>query len=186
MFSAICEELGGIFAICLILVCMSCFIMFINISMKLTNRFYRLVALGLGTTYAVQVFLTIGGATKLIPLTGVTLPLVSYGGSSVLSTLILFAIVQGLYMLRRDEEEQDEEERRKNSGSIKIREIRLDSEKQEISTDRKRNTELVIVTYVFVFLFLLMAGYMIWLNAAERKELQAMSTIQSRIPHPRM
>lgn len=61
----------------------------------------------------------------------------------------------------------------KNSGSIKIREIRLDSEKQEISTDRKRNTELVIVTYVFVFLFLLMAGYMIWLNAAERKELQA-------------
>ena len=113
MFSAICEELGGIFAICLILVCMSCFIMFINISMKLTNRFYRLVALGLGTTYAVQVFLTKGGATKLIPLTGVTLPLVSYGGSSVLSTLILFAIVQGLYMLRRDEEEQDEEERRK-------------------------------------------------------------------------
>lgn len=111
MFSAISEELGGIFAICLILVCMSCFIMFINISMKLTNRFYRLVALGLGTAYAVQVFLTIGGVTKLIPLTGVTLPLVSYGGSSVLSTLIMFAIVQGLYMLRRDEEDKDEEER---------------------------------------------------------------------------
>ena len=111
MFSAIAEELGGIFAVCLILVCMSCFIMFINISMKLTNRFYRLVALGLGTAYAVQVFLTIGGVTKLIPLTGVTLPMVSYGGSSVLSTLIMFAIVQGLYMLRRDEEDKDEEER---------------------------------------------------------------------------
>ncbi|MDO5346163.1 MAG: FtsW/RodA/SpoVE family cell cycle protein [Lachnospiraceae bacterium] len=111
MFSAIAEELGGIFAICLILVCMSCFIMFINIAMKLTNRFYRLVALGLGTAYAVQVFLTIGGVTKLIPLTGVTLPLVSYGGSSVLSTLAMFAIVQGLYMLRRDEEDKDEEER---------------------------------------------------------------------------
>lgn len=111
MFSAITEELGGIFSICLLLVCMSCFIMFINISMKLTNRFYRLVALGLGTTYAVQVFLTVGGGMKLIPLTGVTLPLVSYGGSSVLSTLIMFAIVQGLYMLRRDEEDKDEEER---------------------------------------------------------------------------
>lgn len=111
MFSAITEELGSIFSICLILVCMSCFIMFINISMKLTNRFYRLVALGLGTTYAAQIFLTIGGVTKLIPLTGVTLPLVSYGGSSVLSTLIMFAIVQGLYMLRRDEEDKDEEER---------------------------------------------------------------------------
>ena len=111
MFAAISEELGAVFAICLILICLSCFIMFINIAMKLTNRFYRLVALGLGTTYAMQVFLTIGGTTKLIPLTGVTLPLVSYGGSSVLSTLIMFAIVQGLYMLRVDEEKENEKER---------------------------------------------------------------------------
>ncbi|HIR77302.1 MAG TPA: FtsW/RodA/SpoVE family cell cycle protein [Candidatus Choladousia intestinipullorum] len=104
MFSAIAEELGSIFGICLLLVCMSCFIMFINISMQLTNRFYRLVAVGLGTTYAVQVFLTVGGGIKLIPMTGVTLPLVSYGGSSMMSTQIMFAIVQGLYMLQRDEE----------------------------------------------------------------------------------
>ncbi|MBO7709655.1 MAG: FtsW/RodA/SpoVE family cell cycle protein, partial [Lachnospiraceae bacterium] len=109
MFSAIAEEMGTIFGVCLILVCMSCFIMFINIAMKLTNRFYRLVALGLGTTYAVQVFLTIGGGTKLIPMTGVTLPLVSYGGSSALSTIVIFAIVQGLYMLRVDEERKDEQ-----------------------------------------------------------------------------
>ncbi len=111
MFSAICEELGGIFGICLILVCMSCFIMFVNISMQLSNRFYRLVAVGLGSTYAVQIFLTIGGGIKLIPLTGVTLPLVSYGGSSMLSTLIMFSIVQGLYMLQRDEERKDAEKR---------------------------------------------------------------------------
>ena len=108
LFSAIVEEFGIIFGICLILICMSCFIMFINIAMKLSNRFYRLVALGLGTTYAVQVFLTIGGGTKLIPMTGVTLPLVSYGGSSALSTIIIFAIIQGLYMLRVDEEKKDE------------------------------------------------------------------------------
>lgn len=111
MFSAICEELGSIFGICLILVCMSCFIMFVNIAMQLTNRFYRLVAVGLGSTYAVQVFLTVGGGIKLIPLTGVTLPLVSYGGSSMLSTLIMFSIVQGLYMLQRDEEAQAEQKR---------------------------------------------------------------------------
>ncbi|MCD7737223.1 MAG: FtsW/RodA/SpoVE family cell cycle protein [Lachnospiraceae bacterium] len=109
IFAAIAEELGGIFGICLILTCMSCFIMFINIGMQLTNRYYRLVAVGLGTTYGVQVFLTIGGTIKLIPLTGVTLPLVSYGGSSVLSTLIMFAIVQGLYMLRNDEEASREQ-----------------------------------------------------------------------------
>ena len=117
MFSAITEELGAIFSICLILVCMSCYIMIINIAMKLSNRFYRMVALGLGTTYAVQVFLTIGGGMKLIPLTGVTLPLVSYGGSSALSTIAMFAIVQGLYMLRRDEEIRDEERRRPKQGT---------------------------------------------------------------------
>ena len=111
MFSAICEELGCVFGICLILVCMSCFIMFVNIAMQLTNRYYRLVAVGLGTTYAVQTFLTVGGTIKLIPLTGVTLPLVSYGGSSMLSTLIMFAIVQGLYMLQRDEEYKVEQKK---------------------------------------------------------------------------
>lgn len=111
MFSAIAEELGSIFGICLILVCMSCFIMFVNISMQLTNRFYRLVAVGLGTTYATQIFLTVGGGIKLIPLTGVTFPLVSYGGSSMLSTLIMFSIVQGLYMLQRDEEVKNEQKR---------------------------------------------------------------------------
>lgn len=86
---------------------MAVFLMFINVAMKLGNRFYRLAALGLGVTYATQVFLTIGGGTKLIPMTGVTLPLVSYGGSSVLSTILMFAIVQGLYMLRGDEVQEE-------------------------------------------------------------------------------
>lgn len=111
MFAAITEELGGIFSICLILICMSCFIMFVNIAMKLEEDFYRYVAFGLGCLYGVQVFLTVGGAMKMIPMTGVTLPLISTGGSSLLSTLISFAIIQGLYILREDEEEElDEEE----------------------------------------------------------------------------
>lgn len=117
MFAAIAEELGGIFAICLILICMSCYIMFVNIAMRLSNRFYRLVALGLGTMYAVQVFLTIGGAMKFIPMTGVTLPLVSYGGSSMLSTVLMFSIIQGLYILREDEEEQIERDRERELES---------------------------------------------------------------------
>ena len=110
MFAAIVEELGGIFAICLILICMSCFIMFVNISMKLEEDFYRYVAFGLGCLYGVQVFLTVGGAMKMIPMTGVTLPLISTGGSSLLSTLASFSIIQGLYILREDEENRFEEE----------------------------------------------------------------------------
>ena len=118
MFSAIMEEMGGIFGICLILTCLAVFIMFVNVAMKLESRFYRLAAVGFGTTYATQVFLTIGGGTKLIPMTGVTLPLVSYGGSSMLSTLMMIAIVQGLYMLRSDEvkEEYETEKHSETSG----------------------------------------------------------------------
>ena len=48
-------------------------------------------------------FLTIGGAIKLVPMTGVTLPFVSYGGSSILSSLIVFALINGMYNMRQNE-----------------------------------------------------------------------------------
>lgn len=116
IFSAISEELGGIFAICLIMVCISCFLMFLNIAMQMKEQFYKLVALGLGTVYAFQVFLTIGGVTKFIPSTGVTLPLVSYGGSSLLATMMLFAVIQGLYILRQDEGENNARKKQRKTG----------------------------------------------------------------------
>ncbi|MGN0383038.1 MAG: FtsW/RodA/SpoVE family cell cycle protein [Eubacterium sp.] len=96
IFSAIAEEFGGFFALLLILLCLCCLMNFIYTAMKQKDLFYKLIALGLGVGYAIQVILTIGGAIKMIPSTGVTLPLVSYGGSSALSTLIIFAIIQGL------------------------------------------------------------------------------------------
>lgn len=103
IFSAVCEELGIIFSICLILLCMNTFMLMMDVGMKSRGSFYRLLAVGLATAYGFQIFLTIGGGIKFIPLTGVTLPLVSYGGSSAFSTLILFAVIQGLYMLRMNE-----------------------------------------------------------------------------------
>ena len=117
IFSAISEEMGGIFALCLMMVCISCFLMFLNIAMQMKDQFYKLIALGLGTVYAFQIFLTIGGVTKFIPSTGVTLPLVSYGGSSLLSTMILFAVIQGLYILRQDEGETNGRKDRKTEKS---------------------------------------------------------------------
>lgn len=113
IYSAVAEELGIIFAVCLILICVSCFIMFMNISVRLNDRFYQLVAFGLGVTYIFQVFLTIGGGTKFIPLTGVTLPFISYGGSSVLTTLIMFFLIEGLYIIRQEELEELERMQRR-------------------------------------------------------------------------
>lgn len=115
IFSAISEELGGIFAVCIIFIYISCFIMFINIAMKMKRQFYKLVALGLSVMFIFQVFLSIGGVTKFIPSTGVTLPLISAGGSSVMSTILLFSIIQGLYVLNQDEDDLIEKGKRKKS-----------------------------------------------------------------------
>ncbi len=103
IFSAICEELGVVFGLCLILICISSFIMMMNISVRQKDSFYQLISAGVGVIYIFQIFLTIGGGTKFIPLTGVTLPLVSYGGSSVLTTMIMFFVVQGIYVRRQQE-----------------------------------------------------------------------------------
>ena len=62
--------------------------------------------------YGFQVFLTIGGAVKFIPSTGVTLPLISAGGSSLVATVVMFAIIQGMYLLKEDEELKIENERK--------------------------------------------------------------------------
>lgn len=111
MFAAISEELGGFFAICLVFLCMSCFVYFIKSAMKQKVMFYRLIGLGLSVTYAVQTILTIGGAIKFIPSTGVTLPLVSYGGSSVLCTMVMFAVLQGLFILSYDNSKMEQNEK---------------------------------------------------------------------------
>lgn len=117
IFSAISEEMGGIFALCLLMVCVSCFLMFLNVAMQMKDRFYKLVALGLGTVYGFQVFLTVGGVTKFIPSTGVTLPLVSYGGSSLLATMAMFSIIQGLYILRQNKGEINGRKKRSKTDS---------------------------------------------------------------------
>lgn len=108
-FAAISEELGGIFAICVLLICLGCFLQFMMIAAKMQAVFYKLIAFGLGMVYVVQVFLTVGGVIKFIPSTGMTLPFVSYGGSSILSTFILFGVIQGLYILKKNDEEDYEE-----------------------------------------------------------------------------
>lgn len=101
IFSAICEELGVISGICIVLICVGSFLLMLRIGMQSKDSFLRLLAYGCAVMYLFQIFLTIGGGVKFIPLTGVTLPLVSYGGSSVLSTVLLFFIVQAVAVNRQ-------------------------------------------------------------------------------------
>lgn len=155
IFSAISEEFGAVFAIALIILCFSCFFMIIHVSMQMKDKFYKLVAVGLAVLYATQVILTIGGAIKFIPSTGVTLPLISYGGSSMLSTLIMFGIVQGLYMRKAAAQSNNRKKEEKNPDI------------KEISVKKERNTEYNVVTYLFLFIFLAMIGYFVYFLAAQ-------------------
>lgn len=98
IISAICEELGSFFSICIILMSMCIFIISIRIALNCKDEFYKLTTAALACTYGFQIFLTVGGAIKLIPSTGVTYPLLSYGGSSLLSTIATFTILQGVYI----------------------------------------------------------------------------------------
>ena len=84
------------------------------------DRFLKLSAYGLAVTYIFQLFLTIGGNIKFIPLTGVTLPLISYGGSSALATLLMLSLVQSIYQRHDLLLDEEEEERPGTSMQISI------------------------------------------------------------------
>ncbi len=109
IISAISEEMGAVTAICITLICLGCFMQMMMIATYMEFQFYKLVAVGLALEYIVQVFLTIGGAIKFIPSTGVTLPFVSYGGSSLVASFIVFSVIQALYIVQGNEDEADEE-----------------------------------------------------------------------------
>lgn len=103
IFSSVCEELGVIFGICMIFICISSFIMMMEIAIQIHDRFYQMIVYGIGIMYVFQIFLTVGGGIKFIPLTGVTLPFISYGGSSVMTTMIMMFIIQGIYIRLQQE-----------------------------------------------------------------------------------
>jgi cell division protein FtsW (lipid II flippase) len=91
IYSAIAQELGLVGAAALLLF----FMLFVSrgfrISLLAQDGFSKLLAAGLTFGFALQTFIIVGGVLRLIPLTGITLPFVSYGGSSVVANFVLLA-----------------------------------------------------------------------------------------------
>ncbi|MEX1141896.1 MAG: FtsW/RodA/SpoVE family cell cycle protein [Thermoleophilaceae bacterium] len=93
IYAVIADELGLFGAAGLILVYLLFAARGFKTALIAGDGFSKLLAAGLTAVFALQVFVIVGGVTKVIPLTGVTLPFVSYGGSSILANMVLLALL---------------------------------------------------------------------------------------------
>jgi cell division protein FtsW (lipid II flippase) len=93
IFSAIASELGLLGATAVLLAFLAFVYRGIKISLLAEDEASKLLAFGLTAMFALQTLIIVGGVTKAIPLTGITLPFVSYGGSSVVGNFILTALL---------------------------------------------------------------------------------------------
>jgi cell division protein FtsW (lipid II flippase) len=91
IYSALAQELGLVGAAALLLVYMVFCLRGFRIAMLAQDGFSKLLAVGLTFGFALQTFIIVGGVLRIIPLTGITLPFVSYGGSSVVANFVLLA-----------------------------------------------------------------------------------------------
>ena len=107
IFSVICEQFGLIFGCCVLLMYVAIIWRGAAAAMAARTRFHGLLAMGCTVLIGLQTFVIIGGVLKLIPLTGVTMPFVSYGGTSLVSSLCLIGLLQGVVSLNEDAIRQD-------------------------------------------------------------------------------
>ncbi len=93
IFAAIGEELGLLGTVAILMAFLLMVGAGLRIAMRVEPPFEKLLAAGLTAIIGLQTFIILGGVTRLVPLTGITLPFVSYGGSSLISNYILLALL---------------------------------------------------------------------------------------------
>lgn len=107
IFPFIVNEFGMVAGLCLIAVYLIIFVRGVGIGLRANTRFRALLALGCSVFIAFQTFVIIGGNINLIPITGVTLPFISYGGTSLVSGMCIIGVLQGIESVNEDDMAQD-------------------------------------------------------------------------------
>lgn len=110
IFASMAEEFGLIFAVCVLAVYVVIILRGLIVAMNARTSFHSLTAFGLVVLLGLQTMLIVGGNTKLLPLSGVTLPLVSSGGSSLVSTLFSIGLLLGISSMNAEDEARDIEQ----------------------------------------------------------------------------
>lgn len=103
IFAVICEQFGIIFGILVLVMYVILILRGASIASASRHSFHGLLAMGATTMLGIQTFIIIGGVLKLIPLTGVTMPFVSYGGTSLVSCMGLIGLLQGVDSVNQDD-----------------------------------------------------------------------------------
>ena len=107
IFAVICEQLGQIFGVLLLVVYVLLFLRGVMVVSRARRSFSMLLGCGVLTMLSVQTFMIVAGVIKLIPLTGVTMPFLSYGGSSLISCMAMIGILHGASARAQDHLEED-------------------------------------------------------------------------------
>jgi cell division protein FtsW (lipid II flippase) len=107
IFAAICEDFGLVFALGMLGIYVLILMRGASVAMNARTSFHALVAFGVVSLLAVQTLVIVGGNIKLIPLTGVTLPFISAGGSSIVSMMGAMGMLLGVSSLNAGDEAED-------------------------------------------------------------------------------
>jgi cell division protein FtsW (lipid II flippase) len=92
IYAVIAEDLGFIGSVFIIAIILILVGRMMKIALRSDNDFGKMLAAGIGITLAIQAFVIIGGVVKLIPLTGIPLPFISYGGTSLVTNMVLVTL----------------------------------------------------------------------------------------------
>ncbi len=107
IFAVVCEQLGQVFGVLLLAVYVLLILRGVTVVARARRSFEMLLGCGVLTMLGIQTFMIVAGVIKMIPLTGVTMPFLSYGGSSLLSCMAMIGILHGASARAQENLEED-------------------------------------------------------------------------------